>query len=263
MMRRAVLPYLIPTRGNLMDNKPSIHSRRSFLATGAAIVAASGVSVATQSAQSAEHHGATVSTLADALSRVGRDPMMLAMTPDVKPLTTNVGTIIGPAVITKWQAGDTRMTADEIREFMFEPLDHAAPGSVWIVAGGTERMLSLFGGVIGIACKRNGLAGAVTDNACRDVAAFEEAGFPVFGMTSVPYGPGTFARPVAANVPVVCGGVEIHPGDQVAADSDGVIVIPGDIFADVMDAASDILSKERQVLDKIEAGVSLAEAYTL
>jgi 4-hydroxy-4-methyl-2-oxoglutarate aldolase len=244
------------------DNLPN-RSRRSFLATGAAMVAASGASVTAQTAKAAELNGATVSTLADALGRVGRDPMALAMTPDVKPLTSIAGTIIGPAVTTKWQPGETRMTADEIRKFMFEPLDQAAPGSVWVVAGGTDRMLSLFGGVIGVACKRNGLVGAVTDNACRDVAAFEEAGFPVFGMTTVPYGPGMFARPVAANVPVVCGGVEIHPGDQIAADADGVIVIPGDVYADVIDAASEVLSKERQVLDRIEAGVSLAEAYTL
>jgi 4-hydroxy-4-methyl-2-oxoglutarate aldolase len=246
-----------------MDDKIPSHSRRSFLATSAAIVAASGATVATKSARSAERHDATVSTFADALGRVGRDPMSLAMTPDVKPLTSSDGTIIGPAVITKWEPGENRMTADEIREFMFEPLDEASPGSIWVVAGGTERMLSLFGGVIGVACKRNGLAGAVTDNACRDVAAFEEAGFPVFGKTTVPYGPGMFARPVAANVPVVCGGVEVNPGDYIAADADGVVVIPGDVYADVMEAVPDILSKERRVLDRIEAGVSLAEAYTL
>lgn len=246
-----------------MDDKIPSHSRRSFLATSAAIVAASGATVAAKSARSAERHDATVSTFADALGRVGRDPMSLAMTPDVKPLTSSDGTIIGPAVITKWEPGENRMTADEIREFMFEPLDEASPGSIWVVAGGTERMLSLFGGVIGVACKRNGLAGAVTDNACRDVAAFEEAGFPVFGKTTVPYGPGMFARPVAANVPVVCGGVEVNPGDYVAADADGVVVIPGDVYADVMEAVPDILSKERRVLDRIEAGVSLAEAYTL
>ena len=72
-----------------------------------------------------------------------------------------------------------------------------------------------------------------------------------------------FARPVAANVPVMCGGVEIRPGDYVAADIDGVVVIPGEIYADVMDEVAGILSKEQQVLDKIDAGVSLAEAYTI
>jgi 4-hydroxy-4-methyl-2-oxoglutarate aldolase len=246
-----------------MNEKLPSQSRRSFLATGAAVVAASGAGVATQSAQSAEPRGATVSTYADALNRVGRNPMSLSMTPDVKPLTSGGGTIIGPAVTTKWQADNTRMTADEVRKFMFEPLDQASPGSIWVVAGGTDQMLSLFGGVIGIACKRNGMLGAVTDNACRDVADFEAAGFPVFGKTTVPYGPGMFARPVAANVAVDCGGVEVRPGDYVAADIDGVIVIPGDVYEDVMVEVSGILAKEQQVLDKIDAGVSLAEAYTI
>lgn len=246
-----------------MDEKIPNHSRRSFLATGAVIATAAGAGVATTSVRTAERSGFTVSTLVDALGHVGRDPMSLSMTPDVKPLTSIGGTFIGPAVITKWQASESRMSADEIREYMFEPLDQATPGSVWVVAGGTDKMLSLFGGVIGIACKRNGFVGAVTDNACRDVAAFDEAGFPVFGKTTVPYGPGAFARPAAANVPVVCGGVEVSPGDHIAADADGVIVIPNDVYADVVDAASSISSKERQVLDKIESGISLVEAYTL
>jgi len=242
-----------------MSDKIKDRSRRSFLVSSAAVVTAAGLDVSTASAQPLE---LTVSVLADALNRIGVDPMTQSMMPEIKPLTSDRGSIVGPAVITRWEAGESRMTADDVRTNMFEPLDDAVPGSVWVVAGGTDRMLSLFGGVIGVACKRNGVAGAVTDNACRDVAAFDEAGFPVYGKTTVPYGPGTFARPVAANVPVICGGVEVNPGDYVAADADGVIVIPGDVFSDVIDAASDVLSREQEVLDKIAAGMSLAEAYT-
>lgn len=243
-----------------MNDKIQNRSRRSFLASSAAVAVASCADISTVSAQQAE---VTVSVLADALNRVGIDPMTRAMTPDIKPLTSPGGTIFGPAVITRWEAGEERMTAEDVRVNMFEPLDAAQTGSIWVVPGGTERMLSLFGGVIGIACKRKGIAGAVTDNACRDVAAFDEAGFPVYGKTTVPYGPGTYARPVAANVPVICGGVEVNPGDYVAADADGVIVIPTDAFSEVVGAAADVLSREQQVLDKIAAGTSLAEAYTL
>jgi regulator of RNase E activity RraA len=246
-----------------MDDKILNRSRRSFLASGAALATASAAGVSLGNAQEPELNGITVSTLADALNQSGVDAMSQSMAPDIKPLTSGGGTVIGPAVITKWQAGDGRMTPGDVREYMFEPLDQAPAGAIWVVAGGTDRMLSLFGGVIGVACKRNGLSGAVTDNACRDIAAFDEAGFAVYGKTTVPYGPGSFARPVAANVPVDCGGVTVNPGDYVAADADGVIVIPGDAYQDVMQATQGIIAKERQVLDRIAAGVSLAEAYTL
>jgi len=242
-----------------MNENTLNRSRRSFLAASAALAATTGVKLSTANAQSTMPG---VSVLADALNQVGLDPMSLAMTPDIKPLTSGSGTIVGPAVITKWQAGEERMTGEDVRKNMFEPLDDAPAGSVWVVAGGSDRMLSLFGGVIGIACKRNGIAGAVTDNACRDIATFDEAGFPVFGRTAVPYGPGTLARPVAANVPVECGGVRVNPGDYVAADADGAIVIPGSAYADVLDAVPEILAREQQLLEKIDAGVSLAEAYT-
>ena len=76
-----------------MENDIPNYSRRSFLATGAAAVAASGASVATKSALSAEPSRASVSVIADALGRVGRNPMSLAMTPDIKPLTSGGGTI--------------------------------------------------------------------------------------------------------------------------------------------------------------------------
>lgn len=246
-----------------MNDNTTGQSRRTFLAASAALAAVSGTGLTGANAQSAAARKITVSTIADALNKVGRDPMSYAMTSDIKPLTSGNPAVIGPVVITKWQAGQGRMTGDDVRKFMFEPLDQARAGSIWVVAGGTDQMLSLFGGVIGVACKRNGMLGAVTDNACRDIVTFEEAGFPVFGKTSVPYGPGGFAKPVAANVSVVCGGVDVSPGDYIAADNDGVIVIPGDDYANVMAATSEILGKEQAVLEKIAAGVSLAEAYTL
>ena len=246
-----------------MDDNIANPSRRTFLGAGVALAAASGASAQLDSGLPAGISGVGVSTIADALRKIGRNPMKLAMTPDIKQLTQIGGTVIGPAVITKWQAGLGRMTADDVRSFMFEPLDAAAAGSIWVVAGGTERILSLFGGVIAAACKRNGMVATVTDNGCRDLAAFEEMGFPVFAKASVPYGPGDYVKPVAANVPVVCGGVTVNPGDVVAADIDGVIVIPKDDYAAVMDAAAEVLAKEQKMHDKIDAGASLADTYKI
>ena len=247
----------------MMDNNITNPSRRSFLGVGAALVAASAAAAQPNSGLPAELQGVTVSTVADALRRVGRDPMTLAMTPDIKPVTSARSTVIGPAVTTKWQAAQGRMTQEDVRRNMFEPLDAAAAGSIWVIAGGTERILSLFGGVIGAACKRNGMLATVTDNGCRDIGALDEIGFPVFAKATVPYGPADIVKPVAANVAVVCGGVVVNPGDFVAADVDGVIVIPKDDYAAVMDAAAEVLAKEQKMHEKIAAGASLTETYKI
>lgn len=246
-----------------MEDEISDASRRSFLGASAALLAASGSSAQTTPELPSVLRDVTVSTIADALRQVGENPLSLSMTPDIKPLTQIGRTVIGPAVTTKWQSGLGRMTPDDVRKYMFEPLDDAASGSIWVVAGGTTRMLSLFGSVIGVACKQNGMLAAVTDNACRDLDAFAELEFPVFAKASVPYGPADIAKPVAANVPVKCGGVEVGPLDFIAADVDGVIVIPGKSYEDVMEATTDILRKEQRVLEKLAAGESLASAYTI
>ena len=245
-----------------MDDESQKHSRRAFLAASATLVAATGVSVAESRADQTVA-GVGVTTIADALNRLGYDAMALSMSTSVKPLTSTTGTVIGPAVTTEWRADGQRMTGEDVRRFMFEPLDDADPGSVWVVAGGTDRMLSLFGGVIGVACKRNGVLAAVTDNACRDIEEFERAGFPVFAKAAVPFGPGSFARPVAANEPVVCDGVEVSPGDYVAADRDGVIVVPASAVTEVMAKADEVLAGEQAILEKIEQGEPLAEAYKI
>ena len=189
--------------------------------------------------------------------------MELVMTPDIKPLV-NVGeTIIGPAVTTKWEAAQGKGSAEDIRRFVFRPLDKAAAGSVWVVASGTERILSMFGDVIARACLRNGLVGAVTDSGCRDIEAMQAIGFPVFGKASVPYGPGNIIRPVAANVPVTCGKVEVRPGDLVAADSDGVIVVPKAAIDRLRDSIMERAAHEKEMRRKIDEGVSLEKAYSL
>jgi len=88
-------------------------------------------------------------------------------------------------------------------------------------------------------------------------------GFPVFGKASVPYGPGNIIRPVAANVPVTCGKVEVHPGDLVAADSDGVVVVPKAAIDGLGASIMERSAHEKEMRRKIDEGESLEEAYSL
>lgn len=70
-----------------------------------------------------------------------------------------------------------------------------------------------------------GVAGLVVDGAVRDVDGIEALGFPVFAAGTVPTPPG---RDLAGeiDVPVICGGLQVRPGDYVYGDSDGVVVVP-------------------------------------
>ena len=251
-----------------MNKTPHRISRRLFMGAGGALVTVPGLSAFAAAAEdtavrSSLLSGAGVSLIADALRKIGQNPMKLVMTTDIKPLVNVGATIIGPAVTTKWEPAQGKGSAEDIRRYVFRPLDTATAGSMWVVASGTERILSMFGDVIARACLRNGLVGAVTDSGCRDIEAMQAVGFPVFGKASVPYGPGNIIRPVAANVPVTCGGVEVHPGDLIVADSDGVIVIPKAVIGDLKESVIKQAAHEKEMRRKIDAGESLEKAYSL
>jgi len=244
-------------------------SRRVFVSLSGAIATVLGLSTASAATEGSTATsasimpGVSVSLIADALRKIGQDPVKLTMTTDVKPLVDMGSTIIGPAVTCKWEVARSQGSADDIRRFIFRPLDNAAPGSMWVVASGTDHILSMFGDVIARACLRNGLVGAVTDSGCRDIAAMKSIGFPVFAKASVPYGPGNIIRPVSANEPVICGDVEVHPGDLVAADSDGVIVIPKAVVDELKASIAERSAHEKEMRDKIASGESLESTYSL
>lgn len=249
-----------------MKTEPNNRSRRHFLEAGAAVVAASGIgaiAAAKTAADPAPHqlNNPSVTLLADALNRIGRDARRLSMSHEIKAQSFPGDTLFGPAVTTQWRSGLGGMTKEDVRRFMFEPLDRAASGSVWVVAGGSSQLFSLFGDIIALALKRNAMAGAVTDNGCRDVATMREISFAVFARATVPFGPGDQLRPVAANEPVECGGVPVRPGDWVAADLDGVIVVPQEDLEQVRQTVVELQAKEQQVRSKIRGGAALVDAY--
>ena len=256
-----------PSKGRL--------SRRSFLSTGMAATTAVALAptdrldgTPRQDRNAASAHdpfaglrAVPTTLIMDALIRLGHDRTKLAMSREVQPMVRTTGTIVGPALTTKYEETGTPTTRDDIREFVFRPVDDAAPGSVWVTASGTAQVLSMFGDVIVLACREKGLAGLVTDGGCRDVEGMEEIGLPVYAAGTCLYGPGTVIRPVAANVPVVCGGIEIAPGDLVAADVNGVLAFPRDALADVVRILPELQEKEDRSRRLIEAGRGLEEGY--
>ena len=258
-----------------MTSDDRILSRRGFLKTGMAVTAA-GSLARLNTAHAAQNmdrdasddralfnalRNAPTPLIMDALIRLGHDRASLAMSRGVRPMIPVRGTVAGPAVTTKYVESDTPTTRDDIRSFVFRPVDEAEPGSIWVTASGTGEILSMFGDVIVLACREKGLAGLVTDGGCRDIEGMEEVGLPVYAAGICLYGPGSVIRPVAANVPVVCGGIEIAPGDVVASDVNGVMAFPRDALGHVIRVIPELQEKEDRSRRLIEEGRGLETGY--
>jgi 4-hydroxy-4-methyl-2-oxoglutarate aldolase len=93
----------------------------------------------------------------------------------------------------------------------------------------------------------------ILDAGCRDVAELTAMGFPVWSKCI--YAQGTVKEtPGSVNIPVVCGGQLIHPGDVIMADIDGVVVIPRDNAAEVAKAGLERVAKEEKIRARLKSG---------
>jgi regulator of RNase E activity RraA len=103
-------------------------------------------------------------------------------------------------------------------------------------------------------------SGAVIDGGVRDTAYLRKIGFPVFALGEVPSTSVGHYRFAGANIPVVCDGVSVAAGDIVAADSDGVVIIPRADAATVLATAQEMDFKEHSMYAYIEKLKSIEEA---
>jgi 4-hydroxy-4-methyl-2-oxoglutarate aldolase len=130
-----------------------------------------------------------------------------------------------------------------------------------VIGTGGEADLAVWGGLMTAGAVVNGLAGAILDGGVRDVTEIRrDYDFPVYARS---VSPGTTVgrfRTLAANVPVECGGVTVHPGDLIVADIDGVVVVPQAHVDAVLAMSLDIEKKELEQARYIRESGSLARA---
>lgn len=130
--------------------------------------------------------------------------------------------IIGPAITVKLTAGDIVDCLDVFNV--------ARPGDVIVIDAFSEMETSIWGGLMSGLARNGGIVGAVIDGSCRDTDEAKMLGFPVTAKTSGPRAAHTATsgrkEPIEINVPIVCGGIIVNPGDLVVADEIGVSVVP-------------------------------------
>lgn len=143
---------------------------------------------------------------------------------------------------------------------MLAAIDHGEPNSVYVMAVDDGADIAGMGGLMGTAMAARDFSGAVIDGGVRDTAYLQKIGFPVFALGVIPSTSVDHYRFAGANVPVVCDGVTVNPGDIVTADADGVVVVPRAKAPEVLAMAQDMDFKEHSMYAYIEKLKSIEEA---
>lgn len=151
----------------------------------------------------------------------------------------------GPAFTVHVRPGDNL--------FVHRALDTAQPGDVVVVEAGAALNTAIIGAMMSRYAKSRGIEALVIDGAIRDVDELEGMDFAVAARGATPNGPHK-SGPGEIGYPIAISGLSIAPGDLVAGDRDGVVVVPRDKAAAVLEAAEARYLAEQQLERDIEAG---------
>jgi 4-hydroxy-4-methyl-2-oxoglutarate aldolase len=136
---------------------------------------------------------------------------------------------------------------------MTEALDAIQPGEVYLATGGSMNCAA-WGEILTATARVRGGAGAVIDGFHRDTPRVLAQNWPVFSRGSYAQDAGVRSSVTAYRCVVEVGGVLIHPGDLVFGDADGVVIIPRQMEARIIELALDKVAGEKIVRSEIEGG---------
>lgn len=139
-------------------------------------------------------------------------------------------------------------------------LDDVPAGAVVMIDNAGRPDCTVWGGIMTQVASSAGLAGTVVNGACRDLAAGESTGYPLFSVATFMRTGKDRVRMVAVQQSIVVDSVTIHPGDVVCGDDDGVVVVPARRALEVAELAGAIEAVEARIVEAVRCGSTLVQA---
>ena len=150
---------------------------------------------------------------------------------------------------------------DNLTDAQRVAIERVQPGAVFVIDARGDTRAGTLGSILATRLQRRGAAGIVTDGAYRDTPAIRDLAMGCYAAAMNAHTNKTIHHPSEFQVPIACGGVAVFPGDIIAGDGEGVVVVPAHLADEVAAAAVEQECLEEFLLRQVQDGAGIVGTY--